>query len=447
MSVSIPPIPPPLGAYTGNTSSPNRVDTISTENTNNTTTNNVAQNVVDENLHQLLDSKGGFHVTNVLEFDKEDFTCWKVRFLVYLDGLEFYLLEILEDGPFVPLSSLSTSHEGPFDIRDSKIIALRLKFNAFKALKGKKYNYEEGPIDQIYELETNRFTIQASSSKALISNSQMKDSDSDVEEDLRRNSEFFADLNTEYHERALLANQKRFYKRSGRVGSARKPDEESMSSDDEGLTKIKEFMDIAEDELYVGKADARKHVLDYTHAYLHYVEDQRKNLLNKFNSLNQELSLLPGNIVRALGRRGKKKDTISSKEEPLPPLPKLSKAEPNDTSKDDISLADLTLNPTVSKEIKKVHDKRSTIKILKKKAKPVTSSVPDLSLVKKADSSTKKLLLTLMEEVKGLKEQIKIPSDTSLYVSQSESTKSTKGKQFGPCKLVGLEITSLRTVT
>ncbi|GJU55011.1 hypothetical protein Tco_1228725 [Tanacetum coccineum] len=74
-------------------------------------------------------------------------------------------------------------------------------------------------------------------------------------------------------------------------------------------------MAIAEDEPSVGKTDARfgqwvnitmkkihrllsmtdgderKHVLDYTHVDLHYVEDQRKNLLNKFNLLKQELSL------------------------------------------------------------------------------------------------------------------------------------------------------------
>ncbi|GJZ20066.1 retrovirus-related pol polyprotein from transposon TNT 1-94, partial [Tanacetum coccineum] len=39
----------------------------------------------------------------------------------------------------------------------------------------------------------------------------------------RINNEFMADPNAEYHERTLLANQKRFYKRYGRVGSARKP--------------------------------------------------------------------------------------------------------------------------------------------------------------------------------------------------------------------------------
>nr|GFA17951.1 hypothetical protein [Tanacetum cinerariifolium] len=178
---------------------------------NATTTTNVAQNAIDDNLPQLLDSRG--------------------------------------------------AHEGPSDTRDTKIAALRLKFNAFKSLEGEK------------------------------------DSNSDVEEDQRTRSEFMADLNVEYHERALLANHKRFYKRFGRVGSARKPidksketcfpcgklvltqridhlskgknekgksdkgksekgliaesfdwDDESFSSEDVGTTKFKSFMAIAEDE-------------------------------------------------------------------------------------------------------------------------------------------------------------------------------------------------------
>ncbi|GKC70388.1 hypothetical protein Tco_1116271 [Tanacetum coccineum] len=135
-------------------------------------------------------------------------------------------------------NDLILAHEGPSDTRDTKIAALRLKFNAFKSLEGEKvmgtrlkcllndlenngvtipqsevnvtfYNYEEGLIDQIYESETQRFSIQASSSKALISNTQFQDSDSDVEEDQRTSNEFMADLNAEYHERALLANQKK----------------------------------------------------------------------------------------------------------------------------------------------------------------------------------------------------------------------------------------------
>ncbi|GJY54871.1 retrovirus-related pol polyprotein from transposon TNT 1-94 [Tanacetum coccineum] len=111
---TVPPIPLPFGANTGNPSSPiragNPTDTI-----NYPTTTNVVPNV-DENLPQLLDSRGGSHVTNVPKFDEEDFSSWKDR----------------------------------------------------------------------------------------------------------SSSEFLADLNVEFHERGLLTNQRRFNKRSGRVGYQRK---------------------------------------------------------------------------------------------------------------------------------------------------------------------------------------------------------------------------------
>ncbi|GJR15010.1 retrovirus-related pol polyprotein from transposon TNT 1-94 [Tanacetum coccineum] len=682
ISDTVPPIPPPFGANTGNPDSSiragNPTDTI-----NNTTSTSGAQNVVDENLPQLLDSRGGSHVTNIPGFDEEDFSSWKDRFLIYLDGLEPYLLEILENGPFVPLSPLSTStnplskphndrrlanqdkrlksilisclptnvmksvikctsakatwtaliltHEGPSEIKDTKIATLRLKFNAFKALEGDKvngtftrlrsllndlenngvfipqaevnatfvnslprkwlsmnqtqrannsikndtltvlygkYNYEEGLIDQIYESESTRFTLQGS--KALISNPTMQESDSDIEEDQRRSSEFLANLNVEFHERALLATQRRFYKRSGRVGSQKKimdktnetcfacgksghfqkeclslktstpsypssnksynkhkfhtnitpqhnqnvnkkdyrvkykglkaeiafltkkidamnkgksekglvvesfnMDEESMSSNDEVVTTFKALMAVA-DEPSVGRVDVvsgqwveitmnkvqkllsitnseeRKHVLDYTHVDLHYVEDQRKKLLSKYNSLKQEFSSckselsdlkntkalnssfqitldqllteqITRNIVKAIGGKGTRKEKISSKEVvftksnvssetcleipsdsesegntqiPLPSLPKLIGAEPSGVTKC------LTLNNT----------KQTTDKVvpLTVKQKAETKPTPDLI--------TEKLLFNLMEEVKG-KDKI----------------------WFGPCKHCGLK--------
>ncbi|GJV76077.1 retrovirus-related pol polyprotein from transposon TNT 1-94 [Tanacetum coccineum] len=274
MSGTIPRIPLPFGASSGNPGSPNanRVDMMpaTTNPINTTNITNVSQSVVDENLPQLLDSRGVSHVINVPAFDKEDFTSWKVRLLVFLDGLEPYLLKTLEDRPFVPMSSLSTSenllpkrqnqlsnadsrlanqdkrlksiiiscipndvmksvikcktakemwndlilaHEGPSDTRDTKITALRLKFNAFKSLEDEKVNGTFTRLKCLLnDLENNGVTIP-----------QAEDSDSDVEEDQRTRNKFTADLNDEYHERALLANQKRFYKRSGRVRSARKP--------------------------------------------------------------------------------------------------------------------------------------------------------------------------------------------------------------------------------
>ncbi|GKD79444.1 retrovirus-related pol polyprotein from transposon TNT 1-94, partial [Tanacetum coccineum] len=139
---------------------------------------------------------------------------------------------------------LILAHEGPSDTRDTKVVALRLKFNAFKVLE---CEYMQGTFTRlkillndlenkgvsIPQAEVNAtfvnsslrkwFTVQASSSKALISNTHSQDSNSDVEEDTRSKNEFLADLNDEFHDRAFLANQKRFYKRSGRVRSARKP--------------------------------------------------------------------------------------------------------------------------------------------------------------------------------------------------------------------------------
>ncbi|GJW82261.1 retrovirus-related pol polyprotein from transposon TNT 1-94 [Tanacetum coccineum] len=416
-------------------------------------------------------------------------------------------------------TELCLAYEGPSDTRDTKIAALRLKFNAFKALEGEKSQCL--PRKWLSMNQTQR-------ANNSIKNDSLADSDSDVEEDNRTINEFMTDLNAEYHKRALLANQKRFYKRSGRVGSARKPieksietcftcgklgyfkkdclsrktltpsylssnnsfnkprphtpsftpntsqnstnhqkdykgkykglkaemailtqrivdltkgknekgksdkgliaesfdwDDESVSSEDEGTTKFKAFMAIAEDEPSVGKGDARsgqlveitmkkvyrlmsmtddeeiKHVLDNTHVDLHYVEDQRKDLVNKFNALKQDLAFykselcnlkntvsincsLQNEVIKVnleneslkdeISDLKRRKENNSTKEvvftkadeslsepapmitsnseadfdiqEPLPPLPKLVEAESSGTSNNLISLSDLTTN-------------------------------------------------------------------------------------------------------
>nr|GEU97030.1 Toll/interleukin-1 receptor (TIR) domain-containing protein [Tanacetum cinerariifolium] len=496
MSGTLPPIPPPLETSIGSPISPNvnRFDTIPNVDPTNTTTTNVARNVVEENndnLPQLLDSRGGSHFTNIPAFNKDDFASWKIRFLVFLNGLEPYLITTLEDGPFVPMclpndvmksiikyksaiemwTELCLAYEGPSDTRDIKLAALRLKFNDFKALE---------------------------------------DSDSDVEEDNRTNNEFMVDLNVEYHVRALVANQKRFYKRFARVGSARKPMDKSKETcftyenpghfqkdcpsnktstpsypssntsfnkpkpytpsftpnisqnssnhqkdykgkyeglkvemDDEGTTMFKAFMAIAEDEPSVGMGDARSG---------QWVEITMKKTYSKV-TLDQLLSKkIPGNIVKALGGKGRRKENNSQKEVlftksdvstsdsapmitsdfeddygnhvSLPPLPKITKVEPSDASKRLISLsgltanmANLTLNTTL-KEIKKSFNKVSQTYVIKKKTKPKHPGVQTSSPNKNALQSTKQLLLTLMEKVKGIKNQILIPSNTSSSVSQ-----------------------------
>ncbi|GJT34462.1 hypothetical protein Tco_0924881 [Tanacetum coccineum] len=391
-------------------------------------------------------------------FDVEDFSSWKDRFLVCLDGLKPYLVKILENGPFVAMLALSTSTN-----------PLTKPQKQWSSKDRRLANHDKRLKHIVISCLPNNVM------KSVIKCTTAKDSDLDVEEGTRSRSKFLADLNVEFHDRALLANQKRFYKWFGR---------------DEGVTKVKAFMAIAEDDPSVGKGDTR---LDYTHVDYHYVEDQRKNLLSKFNSLNQELSsfhqikleneslkdeindlkkviekwtsskvtldqLLTkqvlGNIVHALGGRGKKKDTISSKEvlfskatefhlrislrSPLTLSLNHYKCDKATRAKE-FGVSNLETS-AVSEEIKKVPTKRSAIKVPKKKAQTVSPSAPDPIPVKKVDSSTEQLLLTLMVEVKGLKEQIKIPSDTSPSVSQSGSSKSAKGKQktwFRPCKHCG----------
>ncbi|GJT63739.1 hypothetical protein Tco_1015219 [Tanacetum coccineum] len=371
VSGTVPPILPPLVSDTSNPS--NRVDDFTTDNINATTTSNVAQ---------------------------KDFSNWKDRFLVYLYGLEPYLLEILQNRPFVPMSTLSTTSNPLPKPQKQWSQADRRLVNQDKRLKTAlygKYNYEEGLIDQIYESETNRFTIQAHRIKALISNLQMQDSDSDVEEDKRSSSEFLADLNTEVKYKGLKAEIVVLTKKidamtkgkseKGLVDESFDWDEESVSSDDDDVIKVKALMAITKDELSFGRADARsgqwveitmkkvqnllsmidsderKHVLDYTHVDLHYVEDQRKKLAWQVSTIK--------------GKAGSK-----------PP------------------------------------------------------SVSESYLDKNSDLTTEKLLLTLMEEVKGLKEHIKLPTYTSPSESQSSSSKSAVGKQrlwFGPCKHCGFK--------
>ncbi|GKC20994.1 retrovirus-related pol polyprotein from transposon TNT 1-94, partial [Tanacetum coccineum] len=210
-----------------------------------------------------------------------------------------------------------------------------------------------------------------------------QDNDSDVEEDQRTSNEFMADLNVEYHERALLANQKRFYKRYGR-------DEEYVSSKDEGTTRIRDFMEIAEDEPSVGKAHARSSQwVDITMKKVHRLlfmtdSDDRKHILD-YTHVEQFLSLEKVREADVSTSESAPMITSNSKDDSdiqklLPPLPKLTGADPSGASK---MVRNTNLCP-----IKK---RTESNKLL-----DVQNSCPD----RNALPSTEQLILTLMEEVK-----------------------------------------------
>nr|GEW11130.1 RNA-directed DNA polymerase, eukaryota [Tanacetum cinerariifolium] len=345
------------------------VDTMpNTETANASPTINISQSVDDDLLlHQLLDSRGGSHITNVPTFDKDDFISWKISPLANQDKrLKSIIIGCLPNDVMKSVIKYKTAkemwtkiclaYEGPSDTRDTKIDALRLKFNAFKALEGEsqwylystkrepttlskndslaalygKYHYEEGLIDDIYAFKTQRFTIQTSSSKALISNNHFQDSDSDVNEDNQTSNEFMIDMNAEYHERALLANQKRFYKRideltkrkddkgkddkksdKGLVAKSFDWDDKFVSLEDKGTTKFKAFTAIADDEPSVGNGDARfgnKSLKDEIYDLKKVIEKWTCNKVTLDQLLSEQIA---GNIVKAIGGKGWRKENNS----------------------------------------------------------------------------------------------------------------------------------------
>ncbi|GJU47051.1 retrovirus-related pol polyprotein from transposon TNT 1-94 [Tanacetum coccineum] len=164
-------------------------------------------------------------------------------------------------------------------------------------------------------------------------------------------------------------------------------DEKSVSSKDEGTTKIKAFMSIAEDEPSVGKAGARFVIkVNLGNESLKDEISDLKRVIEKWTCSKVILDQLvskqaPGNIVKALGGRGRRKEKISLKEVIF--------------TKADESLSMQSLRSPLS------------------------------------EASTENLLLTLIEEVMSLKEHIKVPSDNSPSVSQTGSSKSSKGDTEG----------------
>nr|GEU57991.1 putative reverse transcriptase domain-containing protein [Tanacetum cinerariifolium] len=395
------------------------VDIMPTNDTINTTNiTNVAQNAVDEKLPKILDSRRGSHVINVHAFEKDDFTSWKVRFLVFFDGLEpLPSYKILKMDHLYPCclpndvmksvikyktakemwNDIILAHEGPYDTRDTKIVALRLMFNAFKALESEKVN---GTYTRL---------------KCLLN-------------DIGNNGVNIpqAEVNATFNEKGKGDKGK---SEKGLIAELFNWDDESVSSEDDGTTKIKAFMTIAQDAPSVRKANARS--CQWVEITMKKDEISKlKKVIEKWTcrkvTLDQLLSeQVPGNIVKALRGIGRRKENNISKEiiftkadessselapeitpdskseydtqEPLPPLPKLIRQNP----------------------------------LTKPKSPAVQISCPD----KKADSSTEQLLLTLMEEVKGLKNHIKIPSDTSAFESQANTSKPSKQKAwYGPCK-------------
>ncbi|GJT14716.1 hypothetical protein Tco_0873422 [Tanacetum coccineum] len=193
-------------------------------------------------------------------------------------------------------------HEVPSDVKESRVMDLKLCYNTFKFKEGEsltqtftrykalmnkntnhvkdsnlaslfgKLKYEENLIDNIYETEKNKSLVSTTPLlTAFFSTSIVEDfQDSpDDEEDTRSSHEYLNDLEEEYQERALLAKSKRFFKKgTQRFSSAKatdqtechkcgKNDEEEVSSDDNEMVEVKVLMALAEYNDAVSKKGAK----------------------------------------------------------------------------------------------------------------------------------------------------------------------------------------------
>ncbi|GJW46171.1 hypothetical protein Tco_0077817 [Tanacetum coccineum] len=212
-------------------------------------------------------------------------------------------------------------HEGPSDVKDSRVIDLKLpkKWLAFcqtfrntnhvkeyeiASLFG-KLKYEENLINNIYDTNKEKTLVPATPlSIAFFSTSIVQDSQdsSDDEEDTRSSQEYMNDLEEEYQVRALLAKSKRhtkdFEAKYNKVKAklALLSSSASASSSFSGKNKvlIAESYDWDKEEVHtlleMEDNDNRKSFLDYLCIDLNYVEKQRNNLLSKHRNLVQELN-------------------------------------------------------------------------------------------------------------------------------------------------------------
>ncbi|GKE82952.1 hypothetical protein Tco_1552952 [Tanacetum coccineum] len=112
-------------------------------------------------------------------------------------------------------------YESPSDVKESRVMDLKLCYNTFKFKEESeltfvfgKLKYEESLIDIIYDNENKKaLTTPTPLSTAFISTSIVQDfQDSpDDEENTRSSQEYLNELKGEYQARALLAKSKRFF--------------------------------------------------------------------------------------------------------------------------------------------------------------------------------------------------------------------------------------------
>ncbi|GJU47913.1 hypothetical protein Tco_1217468 [Tanacetum coccineum] len=133
---TVPPISPPPGTNPCNVGSPNKVDTIPNDNTNNTENGPfVPKSPLTTSTNQLIKPQKQWPPKD-RRLTKQD---TRLKSIIISCRLNHAMKSVIKCTIAQSMwNDLILAHEGPFNTRDTKIAALRLKCNAFKALEGER---------------------------------------------------------------------------------------------------------------------------------------------------------------------------------------------------------------------------------------------------------------------------------------------------------------------
>ncbi|GJZ07678.1 hypothetical protein Tco_0541471 [Tanacetum coccineum] len=241
-------------------------------------------------------------------------------------------------------------YEGPYDVKESRAMDLKLCYNTFKFKEGETltqtFTRYKALMNNIYESEKKKSLVTATPlSTAFFSTSIVQDfQDSpDDEEDTKSSQEYLNDLEEEYQERALLAKSKRFFKKGtqrfsgakatdqnechhvqeasmvknkGLITKAYEWDEEEVSSDENEMVEVKVLMVLAEENDVVSK-EAEGFIMPNHNSGRILLPESQRNITNPSVA-----------VTNSSATDYDSTDESSVCSTPLPPLKKLDGAEP-----------------------------------------------------------------------------------------------------------------------
>ncbi|GJZ11628.1 hypothetical protein Tco_0546387 [Tanacetum coccineum] len=213
-------------------------------------------------------------------------------------------------------------HEGPFDVKENRVIDVKLCYSTFKFKEGENltqtFSRYKALINELVndgikllKLEINigfnkvsemLTMLRIMSLLLYLANSSMKktsltdfqDNPND-KKDTRSSQEYMNDLEMEFHERALLAKSKRFFIK----GTQRSKGTHATCNDESGVVgkesaKNGEWVKISMRKVHtlleMEDNGERKSFFDYLGVDLNFVEEQRNNLVIKHRDIVQELN-------------------------------------------------------------------------------------------------------------------------------------------------------------